>query len=68
MAIQLPYSLPHIGEFNLEDIMGAIVHAGFVVVLITIFLKSAGVETSWRTRALAAFGIVAIDLPAYLGL
>lgn len=67
MAIQLPVSLPRIGEFDLEDIMGTIVHAGFVVALITIFLKSAGVETSWRTRALAAFGIIAIDLPAYLG-
>lgn len=67
MAIQLPVSLPRIGEFDLKDILETLVGASFFVAITIIFLKSAGVETSWRTRALAAFGIIAINLPAYLG-
>lgn len=67
MAIQLPFSLPKNGEFDLKDILETLVGASFFVAITVIFLKSAGVETSWRTRALAAFGIIAIDLPAYLG-
>ncbi len=67
MAVQLPVSLPRIGEFDLKDILETLVGASFFVAITIVFLKSAGVETSWRTRALAAFGIIAINLPAYLG-
>jgi hypothetical protein len=62
MAIQLPVSLPRIGEFDLKDILETLVGAAFLVAIITIFLKSAGVETSWRTRALAVFGIIGFEL------
>lgn len=61
MAIQLPVSLPHIGEFDLKDILETLVAAGFFVAVTINFLKSAGVETSWRTRALAVFGIIGFE-------
>ena len=68
MAIQLPVSLPRIGEFDLKDILETLVGAAFFVAITIIFLKSAGVETSWRTRALAVFGIIGFEFLAELAL
>ena len=68
MAIQLPFSLPRIGEFDLKDILETLVGAVFFVAITVIFLKSAGVETSWRTRALAVFGIIGFEFLAVLAL
>ena len=68
MAIQLPVSLPRIGAFDLKDILETLVGAAFFVAIITIFLNSAGVETSWRTRALAVFGIIGFEFLAELAL
>lgn len=66
MAIQSPFSLPRIREFDLKDIIDTIVGAAFIVAITTIFLKSAGLKTSWRTRALAVFGIIGFELLAVL--
>lgn len=66
MAIQLPFSLPKNGEFDLKDILETLVGASFFVAITVIFLKSAGVATSWRTRALAVFGIIGFEFLAVL--
>lgn len=62
MTIQVPVSLPHFGAFDLKDILETLVGAAFFVAILIVFLKSAGVETSWRTRALAVFGIIGFEL------
>lgn len=62
MAVQVPVSLPHFGAFDLRDILWTLVNAAFFVAILIVFLKSAGVETSWRTRALAVFGIIGFEV------
>ena len=66
MAIQVPVQLPHNGTIDLQDILRTLIAAALSVTILTMFLKSVGVDTSWRTRALAGFGIMAFDFCAYL--
>lgn len=62
MASELPFSMASWKFLNPKDLLQAIITSGMAVGLTALFLKSAGVETSWRTRAIAAAVVLTLEI------
>ncbi len=63
----LSFSLPGLEYLKPQQIIDLIINNAMIITMVTLHLKSAGVVTSWRTRAIGLLVAMAMELAAVVG-
>jgi hypothetical protein len=64
--VSLSFALPGRDYLDPQDFTDALINSAMMITMVTIYLKAAGVVTSWRAMAIGLFVILALEFAAYV--
>ncbi|MEY3232890.1 hypothetical protein [Aquidulcibacter sp.] len=62
--VNLSFALPGRDYLDPQDFMDALINGAMMIAMVTLYLKAAGVVTSWRAMAIGLFVILAFEFAA----